>query len=80
MKNKYYLNEKIVKTSERNYTYAITYKGRLIACCGSCDLAMKRYNTELNYVTNENIIGYMGRGNKENSKYLKIELLKKVSA
>lgn len=77
MKNKYYLNEKLVRTSERTYTHAITYKGKLKACCGSYDLALKRYNAELRYVTDKNIIGYMGRGNKENSKYLKIELLKK---
>lgn len=76
MKKKYYLNEKLVRTSERTYTHAITYKGKLIACCGSYDLAIKRYEAELRYVTDESFKGYMGWGNKENSKYLEIELLK----
>lgn len=80
MKIKYYLNGKLVRTSERNYTHAITYKGMLIACCSSEELAKKRYNNELNYITNENIIGYMGKGNRQNGQYLKIELLEKVSA
>lgn len=80
MKNKYYLNEKLVRTSEKNYTHAITYKGRLIACCGSYDLALKRYEAELRYVTDKRYKGYMGWGDKENGKYLEIEELRKVSA
>ena len=80
MKIKYHLNGNLVRTSERNYTHAITYKGQLIARCGSFEIAKKRYSTELNYVTNENIIGYMGKGNKQNSVYLNIELLEKVNA
>lgn len=80
MKYKYYLNGKLVRTSKKNYTHAITYKSELIACCGSFEIAKKRYSTELNYVTNENIIGYMGKGNRQNGQYLKIELLEKVNA
>ena len=79
MKNKYYLNGKLVRTSERDYMYAITYKGKVIACCANRELAQKRYRQELNYITNENTIGYMGRGNKQNSVYLSIELLEKVN-
>ena len=77
MENKYYLNGKLGRTSERDYMYAITYKGKVIACCANGELAQKRYRVELNYVTNENIIGYMGRGNKQNWVNLNIELLKK---
>ena len=44
------------------------------------NLHKKGYRVELNYVTNENIIGYMGRGNKQNWVNLNIELLKKVNA
>ena len=80
MKNKYYLNGKLVRTSARDYTHAITYKGRVVACCGNEEIARKRFMTEVNYVTNENILGYMGWGNKQNSVYLKIELLEKVNA
>lgn len=80
MKNKYYLNGKLVRTSSRDYMYAITYKGKVIACCGNGEIAQKRFMAELKYVTNENIIGYMGRGNKQNNVYLNIELLDKVNA
>ena len=80
MKNKYYLNGKLVRTSERNYMYAITYKGKVIACCRDGENALKRYKSELKYVTNEKIIGYMGKGNKQNNVYLNIELLDKVNA
>ena len=77
---KYYYNGKLVRTSERDYMYAITYKGKVIACCANGELAQKRYRAELNYITNENIIGYMGKGNKQNNVYLNIELLDKVNA
>ena len=80
MKNKYYLNGKLVRTSKRDYMYAITYKGKVIACCANGEVAQKRYREELNYITNENIIGYMGRGKKDNYVYLNIELLEKVNA
>ena len=80
MKNKYYLNAKLVRTSERDYMYAITYKGKVIACCANGEQEKKRYREELNYITNENIIGYMGRGKKDNFVYLSIELLDKVKA
>ena len=80
MKKKYYLNSKLVRTSERDYMYAITYKGKVIVCCGNGEVAQKRYREELNYITNENIIGYMGRGKKDNYVYLNIELLEKVNA
>lgn len=80
MKNKYYLNGKLVRTSARDYMYAITYRGIVVACCGNEEIAQKRYITELNYVTNENIFGYMCWGKKENAIYLKIEKLEKVNA
>lgn len=55
MKKKYYLNGKLVRTSENDYEYAVVsnYKKDdemyLIACCGNYDLALKRQRQEINY-------------------------------
>ncbi|WP_302200381.1 hypothetical protein [uncultured Gemmiger sp.] len=41
MKNRYYIGKKLVRTSEREYTHAVLYRGRVRACAGSYCLAQK---------------------------------------
>lgn len=50
MKNKYYVNGKLVRTSENEYTHAIMVRTKCIACCGSLALANKRFNSEYNEI------------------------------
>ena len=75
MKTKYYLNGKLVRTSYNNYEYAITFNGRLIACCGDEAKAQKRFNSEVSY-----FINYKGYSPEECNTLFKIEKLQKVSA
>ena len=69
---KYFLNNKLVRTSYNNYEFAITFNGRLIACCGDYAKAQKRYSSDYNYYTK-----YYGFSTEEVAKYLKIEKLVK---
>lgn len=80
MKNKYYYNGQLVRTSKNEYTHAIYYNDNLIACCGSHINALKRLKSEVNYVTNPNICSYAGWGKPINASNLKIVELKKVNA
>ena len=41
MKKKYYIDGKLVRTSERVYTHAVLRNGKVIACSGSLQLAQK---------------------------------------
>lgn len=72
MKIKYYLNGKLVRTSYNNYEFGITFNGRLLACCASYSLAVKRYKSEYRHC-----IIYDQMTIEEIEKYLKIERLQR---
>lgn len=69
---KYFLNNKLVRTSNNNYEYAITFKEKLLSCCGDYEKAKKRYQVIYNYY-----IKFYRVPLKEVTKYLKIEKLEK---
>lgn len=46
---KYYYNGIKVRTSDNAYTHGVYYNGKIIACCGRYDLAVKRLTQEYNY-------------------------------
>lgn len=90
MKNKYYVNGKLVRTSENpDYKYGIIYyyinrdnqeTFKLIACSTTYEGINKRFNEEYKYLSNENIISSLyGKHSKEKAKKLKLVELEKVS-
>lgn len=54
MKNKYYVNGVLVRTSDNDYNYAVMCGSALIACSGSLANAEKRLRIE-QYYLNKNI-------------------------
>lgn len=65
MKNKYYVEGKLVRTSENDYQYAVMIGNKVISCCSRYDLAEKRFNQEKNHFQN-----YVISGNEKSlSKY-----------
>lgn len=63
---KYYYKGQKVRTSDNVYTHGVYYNGKIIACCGSEYLALKRLHQEFHY-REEQI-----NQNKNNPEYLKI--------
>lgn len=44
---KYYIDDKLVRTSDRTYTHAVLSGEAVIACCGSHKLAIKEMNRRI---------------------------------
>lgn len=62
----YYYKGQKVRTSDNIYTHGVYYNGKVIACCGSEYLALKRLHQEFHY-REEQI-----EQNQDNPEYLKI--------
>ncbi|MBO7713188.1 MAG: hypothetical protein J6S85_06430 [Methanobrevibacter sp.] len=52
---KYYYNGIKVRTSNNTYTHGVMYGNKMVACCGSEDLALKRARSEVKYRTEQYI-------------------------
>ena len=79
MKKQYYINNVLVRTSERDYTSAVilldenTKNGfHLIACCGDDNKASKTLQSEKSYYTNHNILYAPKYGNNPKEKINKL--------
>lgn len=44
---KYYIDERLVRTSDRTYTHAVMFDDEVRSCCGSRELAQKELNRRL---------------------------------
>ena len=44
---KYYIDDKLVRTSDRTYTHAVLFDDEVLSCCGSYQLAQKELNRRL---------------------------------
>lgn len=44
---KYYIDDKLVRTSDRTYTHAVLFGDDVISCCGSHQLAQKELSRRL---------------------------------
>ena len=49
-KTKYYIGDRLVRTSDRTYTHAVMRGDQVIACCGRLDLAEKEVTRNRNHV------------------------------
>lgn len=80
---KYYYEGKLIRTSKRdNYTHAIIWRNRVVACCGGYDRALKRYNQEFNYVAGFTACTYSsdyGNHSLEKARELKLVELNKIN-
>lgn len=50
MKNKYYYNGELVRTSANDYAYGILRGKKIVACCSRKDLAEKRLAQEITHM------------------------------
>lgn len=70
---KYYYEGKLIRTSKRdNYTHAIIWRNRVVACCGGYERAIKRYNQEFNYLCDTSIYSSYGNHSLEKARELKL--------
>lgn len=83
MKKKYYVNGKLVRTSDNDYQYGVIYSYinkdniqtfKLIACSGTFEGINKRFNQEFNYLSNGKVTysSTYGIHHPEKAKQLKI--------
>ena len=47
---KYYIGDRLVRTSDRTYTHAVLRGDQVVACCGRLDLAEKEVARRRNHV------------------------------
>lgn len=77
---KYYYEGKLIRTSKKdNYTHAILWRNRVVACCGGYERAIKRYNQEFNYLSDTSIYSCYGNHSLEKARELKLVELNKIN-
>lgn len=70
---KYYYEGKLIRTSKRdNYTHAVLWRNKVVACCGSYERAVARFNQEFIYLSDSRYYSDYGQHSLEKARELKI--------